>query len=73
MTLQERFYQHKGTEILEYEELPTLEEYKDFLCNTFKNVYKLNFTQTDKELVVLFLYNDELSHVTTYKLNQFKQ
>lgn len=73
MTLQERFYQYKGTELLEFKELPTLAEYINFLRSTYKNVYKLKFTHTEKELVVLFFYNEELSHVTTYKLNQFKK
>lgn len=52
MTLQERFYQYKGTELLEYKELPTLAEYINFLRSTYKNVYKLKFTHTEKELVV---------------------
>ena len=73
MTLQERFYQHKGTELLEYKELPTLPEYINFLRSTYANVYKLKFTHTENELVVLFFYKEHLSHVTTYKLNQFKK
>lgn len=71
MKLLERFYQYKGSEIIEYKESITLSEYKTFLLSTFKDVYNIQFVQTSEELIVLFFYDNTLSHVTTYKLSQF--
>ena len=51
----------------------TIEEFKNHLKSTFKKIYKIKFTESDKELITIYIYNGKLSHINTYDKEQFKK
>ena len=70
--IDEKYYGFEETKkLLSANEL-TEAMFIDLLRVRYSGLFNLRFTRTDKQLIVLFIDKECLSHVTAYDVKQFK-